>query len=37
VLEDALRTGVVDELLAADKTLLHLDSAPGAESIGEIS
>jgi hypothetical protein len=37
VLEDALRTGVVDELLAADETLLHLYSAPGAESIGEIS
>jgi hypothetical protein len=37
VLEDALRTGVVDELLATDETLLHLYSAPGAESIGEIS
>ncbi|MEK7349686.1 MAG: hypothetical protein AAB177_02355 [Nitrospirota bacterium] len=37
VLEDAFRTGVVDELLAADETLLHLYSAPGAESIGEIS
>jgi len=37
VLEDALRTGVVDEVLAADETLFHLYSAPGAESIGEIS
>jgi hypothetical protein len=35
VLEDALRTGVVDELLAADETLLHRYLAPGAEAIGE--
>jgi hypothetical protein len=37
VLENALRTGVVDELLAADETLLHRHPAPGAKSIREIS
>ncbi|TKB67172.1 MAG: hypothetical protein E8D47_05140 [Nitrospira sp.] len=36
VLEDALRTGVVNELLAADETFLHRKPAPGAEAIGEI-
>ena len=36
VLEDALRAGVVDELLAADETLLHRHLAPSAEAIGEI-
>jgi hypothetical protein len=36
VLEDALRAGVVDELLAADETLLHRHLAPGAETIGEV-
>jgi len=35
VLEDALRAGVVDELVAADKTLLHREPAPGAEAIWE--
>jgi len=36
VLEDALRAGVVDELVAADKTLLHREPAPGAEAIWEV-
>jgi len=36
VLEDALRARVVDELLAADETLLHRQPAPGAEAIGEV-
>jgi len=36
VLEDALRAGVVDELLAADETLLHRHLAPSAEAIGEV-
>jgi hypothetical protein len=36
VLEDALRAGVVDELLATDETLLHRHLAPGAEAIGEV-
>ena len=36
VLEDAFRTGVVDELLAADETLLHRQPAPGAEAIWEV-
>ena len=36
VLEDALRAGVVDELLAADETLLHRHLAPGTEAIGEV-
>lgn len=36
VLEDALRAGVVDELLTADETLLHRQPAPGAEAIGEV-
>ena len=36
VLEDALRAGVVDELLAADEALLHRHLAPGAEAIGEV-
>jgi len=37
VLKDALRAGVVDELLAADQPLLHRHPAPRAEAIGEIS
>ena len=36
VLEDALRAGVVDELLATDEALLHRHPAPGAEAIGEV-
>ena len=36
VLEDALRASVVDELLAADETLLHRQPTPGAEAIGEV-
>jgi len=36
VLEDALRAGVVDELLATDVTFLHRKLAPSAEAIGEI-
>ena len=36
VLEDAFRAGVVDELLAADETLLHRQLAPGAEAVGEV-
>jgi hypothetical protein len=36
VLEDALRAGVVDELLATDKTLFHRKLAPSAEAIGEV-
>ena len=36
VLENALRAGVVDELLAADEALLHRHLAPGAEAIGEV-
>jgi hypothetical protein len=36
VLEDALRAGVVDELLAADETFPHRYLAPSAEAIGEI-
>ena len=36
VLKDALRAGVVDELLTADETLLHHHPAPSAEAIGEV-
>ena len=36
MLEDALRAGIVDKLLAADETLLHRQSTPGAEAIGEV-
>jgi len=36
VLKDALRAGVVDELLTADETLLHRHPAPSAEAIGEV-
>ena len=36
VLEDALRAGIVDELLAADETLLHRYLAPSAEAIGRV-
>jgi len=36
VLEDALRAGVVDKLVAADQTLLHREPAPGAEAIWEV-
>lgn len=36
VLEDAPRAGVVDELLAADETLLHRHLAPSAEAIGKV-
>ena len=36
VLEDALRAGVMDELLAADEALLHRYLAPSAEAIGEV-
>jgi hypothetical protein len=36
VLKDALRAGIVDELFAADETLLHYHLAPSAEAIGEI-
>jgi hypothetical protein len=36
VLENALWAGVVDELLAADETLLHRKPAPGAEAIREV-
>ena len=36
VLEDALRAGVVDELVAADQTLLHRKPAPSAEPIWEV-
>jgi len=36
VLKHALWTGVVDELLAADETLLHWNPAPSAEAIGEL-
>jgi len=36
VLEDALRAGVMDELLATDETLLHGKAAPGAEAVGEV-
>jgi len=36
MLEDAFRTGVVNKLVAADQTLLHPESAPGAEAIGEV-
>jgi len=36
VLEDALRAGVVDELLAADETLLHRHLAPSAKAIWEV-
>lgn len=35
VLEDALGARVMDELLSADQSFLHLDLAPGAEAIGE--
>jgi hypothetical protein len=34
VLKDALWTGVMDELLAADHSLLHENLAPGAKAIG---
>lgn len=36
VLENALRAGIVNELLAPDETLLHRKPAPGAEAIREI-
>lgn len=36
VLEDALWAGIVDELLAADETLLHRQPTPGAEAIGDV-
>ena len=36
VLKDTFRAGVVDELFASDEAFLHLDSAPGAESIGKV-
>ena len=36
VLENALRAGIVDELVAADQTLLHRESTPGAEAIWEV-
>ena len=36
VLEDALRAGVVDELLTADETFLHRQPAPGTEAIREV-
>jgi len=36
VLEDALWACIVDELLAADETLLHRQPTPGAEAIGEV-
>ncbi len=36
VLEDALRAGVVDELVAADETLLHREPTPGAEAIWKV-
>jgi hypothetical protein len=35
VLEDALRAGVMDELVASDEAFLHRDLAPGAEAIGK--
>lgn len=35
VLEDALRTGVMDELPSADQAFFHLDLAPGAQTVGE--
>jgi len=34
VLKNALWTGVMDELLAADQPLLHENFAPGAKAIG---
>ena len=36
VLEDAFRAGIVDELLAADETLLHRYPTPGAKTIREV-
>ena len=36
VLENALRAGVVNELLAPDETLLHRKPAPGTEAIREV-
>jgi hypothetical protein len=36
VLEDALRAGVVDELVAADETFLHRETTPGAEAIWKV-
>ena len=36
VLEDALRAGVVNELLAPDETLLHLKPTPGAKAIRKV-
>lgn len=36
VLEYALRAGVVDKLLAPDKTLLHRKLAPGAQAVWEV-
>lgn len=35
MLEDALRAGVMDELLSPDEPLLHGNFAPGAEAVGE--
>ena len=37
MLEDALRAGVVNELLAPDETLLHLKLTPGAKAIRKVS
>ena len=34
VLKNAFRTGVVDEVLAADQPFSHRHFAPGAEAIG---
>ena len=36
MLENALRAGIVDELVAADQTLLHREPTPGAKAIWEI-
>ena len=36
VLEDALRAGVVNELLTPDETLLHLKPTPGAKAIRKV-
>jgi hypothetical protein len=36
VLEDTLRAGIVDELVAANQTLFHREPTPGAEAIWEV-
>ena len=36
MLENALRAGVVDELLAPDETFLHGKPAPSAEAIRKV-